>query len=190
MKSSSWLTGARTEVEQPDSRMMCMKNALNTKEYTLIWDLSEYQSAFHYGGVEGQGWEALLHSSTASRLQRMIVQIHDWLFSVSHMLKPRYYCDAPQHSCQKCTPEHRLSFTMIAECKRLQVLSVKHTQQLHSSDVFIQAFLISLFPSLHWNNRQWQWVKVLTLTFVLFLTISLFPSISFSSMPTSIHPMR
>lgn len=34
------------------------------------------------------------------------------------------------------------------------ILSYWAGQQLHSGDVFIKAFLVSLFPSLHWNNRQ------------------------------------
>lgn len=75
---------------------------------------------------------------------------------------------------------------------------MKHTsyviRKLHSSDVFIEAFLISLFRAFteitgSSRENRWQWVEVLTLTSVLFLTISLLLSISFfPACCRTVHP--
>lgn len=198
-ESSSWLTGARTEEGQADSRMMCVKNAHITKEYTLIWDLSEYQSAFHDGSVEGQGLrmqvQSLLHSRTASRLQRMNAQIHGSCDSVCHICwNPDIivmHRNTLHHArLRKCPPEHRLSFAMIAECEKLQTLSVKHSHPELSGRAaasfrwcFHESLSYQSF-SKRWNNGQ-QEGKWLTVIWSIYSDLCAlphnlsFPSISF-----------
>lgn len=198
MKSSSWLTGARTEVEQADSRMMCMKNAHITEEYTLIWDLGEYRSAFHYGSVEGQGWGCKSsHYCAAGQRQGCRDDCSDsWFMWFSTTL-----CIMPGlgNAHQKIDQElHHDSWLW----KAAGTVSETHTSWVigPGSSFIPMTFSLKPFLSVFFqafteitssrSENSWQWVEVLTLTFVLLLIISLSPQYLFSSTLTSIHAMR